>query len=53
VFSRSQILEELWQGEKFVFDRTVDVHIRNIRAKLGAEGKRIRNVRGIGYRLEE
>jgi DNA-binding response OmpR family regulator len=53
VFTRSQILDALWQGEKFVFERTVDVHIRNIREKLGSAAGLIRNVRGIGYRLED
>ena len=53
VFSRAQILEALWQGEKFVFERTVDVHIRHIREKLGSSARMVQNVRGIGYRLEE
>ncbi len=53
VFSRAQILETLWEGEKFVFERTVDVHIRNIREKLGSESAMLQNVRGIGYRLEK
>ena len=52
VFSRRQILEQLWQGEKIVFDRTIDVHIRNIRIKLGSAGKFIKNIRGVGYKLE-
>ncbi len=38
VFSRSRILDHLWGGEKFVFERTVDVHIRHIREKLGESG---------------
>lgn len=52
VFSRDQILESLWGGEKAVLDRTVDVHIKNIRDKLGKAGGLIRNVRGVGYKLE-
>ena len=53
VFTRAQILDMLWQGEKFVFQRTVDVHIRNIREKLGPLAGLITNVRGVGYRMEE
>ena len=53
VFTRAKILESLWEGEKFVFERTVDVHILHIREKLGTAAWMIRNVRGIGYRLEE
>jgi len=53
VFSRALILENLWHGEKFVFERTVDVHIRHIREKLGAAAGMIANVRGAGYRLED
>ncbi|MCM8804785.1 MAG: response regulator transcription factor [Candidatus Omnitrophica bacterium] len=53
VFSREKILEELWQGEKAVIDRTVDVHIKNLREKLKEGGKFIVNVRGVGYKIEE
>ncbi len=53
VFTRDQILDYLWGDDKAVLDRTVDVHIKNLREKLGEEGKFIRNVRGIGYKLEE
>ena len=52
VFTRDQILAHLWGGEKFVVDRTVDVHIRNIREKLGPTAGVIKNVRGVGYRSE-
>jgi two-component system phosphate regulon response regulator PhoB/two-component system alkaline phosphatase synthesis response regulator PhoP len=52
VYSREAILRHLWGNEKYVLDRTVDVHIRHLRAKLGARGSIIRNVRGIGYKLE-
>lgn len=51
VFSRDRLLEILWGGEKFVFDRTIDVHITNLRAKLGPAGRLIRSVRGVGYRM--
>lgn len=53
VFSREKILDELWLGEKAVIDRTVDVHIKNLREKLKEGGKFIVNVRGIGYKIEE
>ncbi len=53
IFSRRQLLETLWHGEKFVFERTIDVHIRHIRQKLGDAGSIIRSVHGMGYKLEE
>jgi two-component system phosphate regulon response regulator PhoB/two-component system alkaline phosphatase synthesis response regulator PhoP len=52
VFSRDQILDHLWGEEKVVLDRTIDVHIRNLRAKLGKAGTLIKNIRGVGYKLE-
>jgi two-component system phosphate regulon response regulator PhoB/two-component system alkaline phosphatase synthesis response regulator PhoP len=53
VFSREQMLDYLWGEEKAVLDRTVDVHINHLREKLGKEGELIKNVRGVGYKLEE
>jgi len=53
VFSRDQILDFLWGSEKAVIDRTVDVHIRNLREKLGEAAALIKNIRGMGYKLEE
>jgi len=53
VFTRDQILDYLWGHEKIVLDRTVDVHIRNLREKLGPRAARlIKNIRGVGYKLE-
>ncbi|MCM8769865.1 MAG: response regulator transcription factor [Candidatus Omnitrophica bacterium] len=52
VFTRKQILDFLWGQEKAVIDRTVDVHIMNLREKLGVAGSKIKGVRGIGYKLE-
>jgi len=52
VFTRDAILQHLWGNEKYVLDRTVDVHIRHLRAKLAAHGSIIKNVRGVGYKLE-
>ncbi len=51
VFTREQLLEHLWGDEKVVVDRTIDVHIRHLREKLGSAGKLIKNVRGVGYKL--
>jgi DNA-binding response OmpR family regulator len=51
VFSREKILDHLWGDQKTVTDRSVDVHVKHLRDKLGALGKRIVNVRGIGYKL--
>jgi len=53
VFSRERILDHLWGNEKAVLDRTVDVHVKNLRDKLGTWGKLISNIRGFGYKLEE
>jgi len=52
IYSRDQILDHLWGKEKFVIDRTVDVHIRHLREKLGSAGRFIRNIRSIGYKFE-
>ena len=52
VFTRESMLNHLWGHEKYVIDRTVDVHIRHIREKLGKYNKIIKNVRGVGYKLE-
>jgi two-component system phosphate regulon response regulator PhoB/two-component system alkaline phosphatase synthesis response regulator PhoP len=53
VFTRDQILDFLWGQEKAVVDRTIDVHIRNLREKLGGAASLIKNIRGVGYKLEE
>jgi two-component system phosphate regulon response regulator PhoB/two-component system alkaline phosphatase synthesis response regulator PhoP len=52
VFTRDNILDYLWGNEKYVLDRTVDVHIRHLREKFGKFDKVIKNVRGVGYKLE-
>ncbi len=49
VFSRQQILEHIGDDDKFVFDRTVDVHIKNLRLKLGDAADIIKTYRGLGY----
>jgi len=53
VFTRDEILDFLWGNEKNVIDRTIDVHIRHLREKLGTASKIIKNVRGIGYKIDE
>ncbi|HIE90416.1 MAG: phosphate regulon transcriptional regulator PhoB [Methylophilaceae bacterium] len=53
VHSRSQLLDKVWGSHVFVEDRTVDVHIRRLRAALSISGHQnlIQTVRGSGYRL--
>lgn len=51
--TRDQILNYLWGDEKFVIDRTVDVHVRHLREKLGEASHIIKNVRGAGYRIDD
>jgi two-component system phosphate regulon response regulator PhoB/two-component system alkaline phosphatase synthesis response regulator PhoP len=53
VFSRDALLDHLWGDEKIVVDRTIDVHIRHLRQKLGKGGALIKNVRGVGYKLDD
>jgi two-component system phosphate regulon response regulator PhoB/two-component system alkaline phosphatase synthesis response regulator PhoP len=53
VFTRKSILEYLWGEEKIVVDRTIDVHIRHLREKLGKAGRFIKSIRGIGYKIDE
>jgi DNA-binding response OmpR family regulator len=53
VFSREALLSAVWGYDYYGGARTVDVHIRRLRAKLGQEhGARIKTVRGVGYRFE-
>ncbi len=52
VFSREKLLDKLWGNEKYVIDRTIDVHIKYLREKLKGFGKLIKNVRGVGYKLD-
>jgi two-component system alkaline phosphatase synthesis response regulator PhoP len=50
VFTREEIFEKVWGNDVIVGDRTIDVHIRRIRDKLGIEN--IRTVKGVGYKYE-
>ena len=53
VFSRDRLLAEIWGYDFDGETRTVDVHIRSLRHKLGAAGEEIETVRGIGYRMRD
>lgn len=50
VFSREDILHKIWGEDVVVGDRTIDVHIRKLRQKLGEE--KIKTLKGIGYKFE-
>lgn len=52
VFTRDYLLESIWGFDYSGETRTVDVHIRTLRSKLGKCGEYIQTVRGVGYRLE-
>ncbi|WP_319242672.1 phosphate regulon transcriptional regulator PhoB [uncultured Propionivibrio sp.] len=53
VYSRAQLLDEVWGDHVFIEERTVDVHIRRLRAALEPSGhhERVETVRGTGYRF--
>lgn len=51
VLSRTQLLNQIWGYEFDGESRTVDVHIRTLRQKLGEAGDLIETVRGIGYKM--
>lgn len=51
VFSRADLLDQVWGQDYYGGTRTVDVHIRRLRAKIGAAGDLIQTVRGVGYRF--
>lgn len=49
VYTRQEILEHIGGDDRFVFDRTVDVHVKNLRLKLGDAADVIKTYRGMGY----
>ena len=51
VFSRDKLLNDIWGYEFSGETRTVDVHIRTLRQKLGDAGELIETIRGVGYRM--
>jgi two-component system alkaline phosphatase synthesis response regulator PhoP len=53
VFSREMLLNNIWGSDVVVIDRTVDVHIRKIREKLGEDADAIETIKGVGYRYRE
>jgi two-component system alkaline phosphatase synthesis response regulator PhoP len=53
VFSREMLLQTIWGTDVVVIDRTIDVHIRKIREKLGEENTIIETIKGVGYRFKE
>ena len=53
VFNRSQLIDFALGKDVSVVDRTIDVHITNLRKKLGAIGSQIESIRGVGYRIKE
>jgi len=52
VYTRDQLFNEIWGMNYCGETRTVDMHIRTLRHKLGSYGEMIKTVRGVGYRLE-
>lgn len=52
VYTRAQLFDKIWGMDYCGETRTVDMHIRTLRQKLGRYGERIETVRGVGYRLE-
>lgn len=52
VFTREHLLSSVWGSDFIGESRTVDVHIGTLRTKLGAAGRHIQTVRGVGYKLE-
>ncbi len=54
VLSRDQLVKRkrIWGDDKIIYDRTIDVHVKNLREKLASSGKIIKTVRGIGYIID-
>jgi two-component system alkaline phosphatase synthesis response regulator PhoP len=52
-YSRYDILERIAGGDAVVTDRTIDVHVRNLRAKIKPYGGLVETVRGVGYRFSD
>jgi len=53
VIRRETLLNEIWGEDVYVVDRTVDVHIRKVREKLGTHAHLIETVKGVGYRFKK
>jgi len=52
VMKRETLLKEIWGNDVFVIDRTIDVHIRKVREKLGKHSEIIETIKGVGYRFK-
>ena len=52
VFAREKILSDVWGDDIYVVERTIDVHVRKIREKLGDSADLIETVKGVGYRFK-
>lgn len=52
VFNRDKILSDVWGNDVFVVERTIDVHVRKIREKLGKYSDLIETIKGVGYRFK-
>ncbi|HEX9614382.1 MAG TPA: response regulator transcription factor [Bacteroidota bacterium] len=53
VIKRETLLNEIWGRDVYVVDRTIDVHIRKIREKLGGMAHLVETVKGVGYRFKK
>jgi len=53
VFTREMLLTSIWGSDVVVIDRTIDVHIRKIREKLGDDAPVIETIKGVGYKFRE
>lgn len=53
VFHRDKILSDIWGSDVYVVERTIDVHVRKIREKLGSYADLIETIKGVGYRFKD
>ena len=51
MFKREEIMDQVWGNEVVVGGRTIDVHIRKLREKIGDD--RFKTIKGVGYKFEE
>ena len=51
VLARERIMKDVWDTDDLLESRTIDMHVRSLRQKLGAAGEAIRTVRKVGYKL--
>ncbi len=52
VFHRDKMLNDIWGNDIYVVERTIDVHVRKIREKLGKHSDLIETIKGVGYRFK-